>query len=435
MQNARSTALKALYNIEKSGAYINIELKKCLDSAEISDTDKRLATEICHGTVKYKINLDFYIKNASSIKINKISPYVKIILRMGVYQIKYMDKIPVSAAVNESVKLAKRYGGARSGGFVNAVLKKIANSEIEYPKDRAEFLSVKYSYPIELCEKYISDFGFDFAKDIMEKSLERPKIYIRVNTLKISVDDFLKILDGEGIKYEKSALCPDAVRVSNLGLLLKSKHFSDGLFYVQDLSSMLACRILAPKKGASVLDICAAPGGKSTYIAQLMQNSGEIYSSDIYEHKIKLISENAKRLGIDIIKPCINDATAENKAYFDKFDFVLADLPCSGLGIANKKPEIKYSVTQNDISSLADMGLKILNNCAKYVKKGGTLVFSLCTFTKDEGEENVKKFLLQNKNFALEKIDLDMENDGFITFYPHIYGTDGFFTAKFIRID
>ena len=435
MQNARSTALKALYNIEKSGAYINIELKKCLDSAEISDTDKRLATEICHGTVKYKINLDFYIKNASSIKINKISPYVKIILRMGVYQIKYMDKIPVSAAVNESVKLAKRYGGARSGGFVNAVLKKIANSEIEYPKDKAEFLSVKYSYPIELCEKYISDFGFDFTKDIMEKSLERPKIYIRVNTLKISVDDFLKILDGEGIKYEKSALCPDAVRVSNLGLLLKSKHFSDGLFYVQDLSSMLACRILAPKKGASVLDICAAPGGKSTYIAQLMQNSGEIYSSDIYEHKIKLISENAKRLGIDIIKPCINDATAENKAYFDKFDFVLADLPCSGLGIANKKPEIKYSVTQNDISSIADMGLKILNNCAKYVKKGGTLVFSLCTFTKDEGEENVKKFLSQNKNFALEKIDLDMENDGFITFYPHIYGTDGFFTAKFIRID
>lgn len=400
-----------------------------------SDADKRLATEICHGTVKYKINLDFYIKNASSIKINKISPYVKIILRMGVYQIKYMDKIPVSAAVNESVKLAKRYGGARSGGFVNAVLKKIANSEIEYPKDKAEFLSVKYSYPLELCEKFISDFGFDFAKDIMEKSLERPKIYIRVNTLKISVDDFLKILDGEGIKYEKSALCPDAVRVSNLGLLLKSKHFSDGLFYVQDLSSMLACRILAPKKGASVLDICAAPGGKSTYIAQLMQNDGEIYSSDIYEHKIKLISENAKRLGIDIIKPCISELRRRIRRYFDKFDFVLADLPCSGLGIVNKKPEIKYSVTQNDISNLADMGLEILNNCAKYVKKGGTLVFSLCTFTKDEGEENVKKFLSQNKNFALEEIDIDIENDGFITFYPHIYGTDGFFTAKFIRID
>lgn len=435
MQNARLTALKALYNIEKSGAYINIELKKCLDSAEISDEDKRLATEICHGALKYKINLDFYIKNASSIKINKISPYVKIILRMGVYQIKYMDKIPVSAAVNESVKLAKRYGGVRSGGFVNAVLKKIAISEIEYPKDKAEFLSVKYSYPLELCEKFISDFGFDFAKDIMEKSLERPKIYIRVNTLKISVDDFLKILDGEGIKYEKSTLCADAVRVSNLGFLLKSKYFSDGLFYVQDLSSMLACKILAPKKGASVLDICAAPGGKSTYIAQLMQNDGEIYSSDIYEHKIKLISENAKRLGIDIIKPCLNDATAVNKAYFDKFDFVLADLPCSGLGIVNKKPEIKYSVTQNDIASLADMGLKILNNCAKYVKKGGTLVFSLCTFIKDEGEENVKKFLLQNKNFELKKIGINIQNDGFITFYPHIYDTDGFFAAKFIRID
>ena len=435
MQNARLTALKALYNMEKSGAYINIELKKCLDNSDLSDADKRLATEICHGSVKYKINLDFYIKKTSSIKINKISPYVKIILRMGIYQIKYMDKIPVSAAVNESVKLAKRYGGSRSGGFVNAVLKKIADYEIEYPTEKAEFLSVKYSYPLELCKKFIADFGFDFAKDLMQKSLERPKMYIRVNTLKISADDFLKILCENGIDYEKSPLCADAVRVSNLGFLLKSKYFSDGLFYVQDLSSMLACRILSPEKGASVLDICAAPGGKSTYIAQIMENCGEIYSSDIYDHKLKLIAQNAARLGIDIIKPCKCDATVFNEEYGDKFDFVLADLPCSGLGIVNKKPEIKYSVTENDISSLADMGLKILNNCAKYVKKGGTLVFSLCTFTKEEGEENVKKFLAENKNFALDKINLDIQNDGFITFYPHIYDTDGFFTAKFIRID
>ena len=390
-KSERELALAILLEVEK-GEKSHLVLRSVLEKYQYLDKQERaFLTRLTEGTIERTLELDYIINQYSKTKVQKMKPVIRNILRMAVYQIKYMDKIPVSAAVNESVKLAKRYGGARSGGFVNAVLKKIANSEIEYPKDKAEFLSVKYSYPIELCEKYISDFGFDFAKDIMEKSLERPKIYIRVNTLKISVDDFLKILDGEGIKYEKSALCPDAVRVSNLGLLLKSKHFSDGLFYVQDLSSMLACRILAPKKGASVLDICAAPGGKSTYIAQLMQNSGEIYSSDIYEHKIKLISENAKRLGIDIIKPCINDATAENEGYFDKFDFVLADLPCSGLGIVNKKPEIKYSVTKNDISSLADMGLKILNNCAKYVKKGGTLVFSLCTFTKDEGEENVKK--------------------------------------------
>lgn len=435
MQNARSVALKALYNIEKMGAYINIELKKCLDSAEISDNDKRLATEICHGVVKYKINLDFFVKNASSIKLNKISPYIKIILRMGVYQIKYMDKIPNSASVNESVKLARRYGGAKSAGFVNAVLRKIINTDFEYPKDKAQFLSVKYSYPLELCNKFSNDFGFDFTKNLMEKSVERPKIYIRVNTLKISVCDFLKILDDENIEYEKSLLCPDAVCIKGLGYLLKSKYFDDGLFYVQDLSSMLSCVILNPKKGACVMDICAAPGGKSTYIAQLMQNCGSVLSCDIYDHKLKLISDNAKRLGIDIINVCKNDALCENKEYFEKFDYVLADLPCSGLGIVGKKPEIKYSVTPGGIKTLAENALKMLDISAKYVKKGGTLVFSLCTFTKEEGEENVKKFLEKNKNFALEKIDLNVGNNGFITFYPHIFETDGFFAAKFVRID
>lgn len=435
MQNARSVALKALYNIEKMGAYINIELKKCLDSAEISDNDKRLATEICHGVVKYKINLDFFVKNASSIKLNKISPYIKIILRMGVYQIKYMDKIPNSASVNESVKLARRYGGAKSAGFVNAVLRKIINTDFEYPKDKAQFLSVKYSYPLELCNKFLNDFGFDFTKNLMEKSVERPKIYIRVNTLKISVSDFLKILDDENIEYEKSSLCPDAVCIKGLGYLLKSKYFDDGLFYVQDLSSMLSCIILNPEKGASVMDICAAPGGKSTYIARLMQNCGSVLSCDIYDHKLKLISDNAKRLGIDIINVCKNDALCENKEYFEKFDYVLADLPCSGLGIVGKKPEIKYSVTPGGIKDLAENALKMLDISAKYVKKGGTLVFSLCTFTKEEGEENVKKFLEKNKNFALEKIDLNIENNGFITFYPHIFETDGFFAAKFVRID
>lgn len=435
MQNARNIALTALYNIEKKSAYINVELKKCLDNAEMSPADKRLVTEICHGVVKYKINLDFFIKKVSSIRLNKISPYVKNILRMGIYQIKYMDKIPKSAAVNESVKLARRFGGAKSAGFVNAVLRKIAAADFEYPATKEEFLSVKYSYPIFLCEKFIADYGYDFAEKIMAKSLERPQIYIRVNTLKISVENFLKILENESIEYKTTNFCEDAVCVSGIGKILKSKYFDEGYFYVQDLSSMLACRILNPQKGARVMDVCAAPGGKSTYIAQLMENEGEVFSFDIYDHKIKLISENARRLGIDIIKAEKNDALLENGDFFEKFDFVLADLPCSGLGIVNKKPEIKYSVSESSISSLANMGLKILNIAAKYVKKGGTMVFSLCTFTKEEGEENVKKFLAQNKNFALEKIDLDIENNGFITFYPHILETDGFFAAKFKRID
>lgn len=436
MANAREVALKVLYAAHKEGAYINIELNKKISESKLSGADKRLVTEICHGVLKYKITLDYIIRKNSSLRLNKIASYVLNVLRMGIYQIKFMDKIPDSAAVNESVFLARKYGGGKSAGFVNAVLRAVIKNEIEYPKNEIEFLSVKYSYPLWLCERFIDTYGFEFSKAFMEKSIERPRLSIRVNTLKISVDDFIEKAESIGVICKKSKHCNVGLYVSELGNLLESDLFKDGFFYVQDIASMLVCDILNPKEGDTVIDVCAAPGGKTTYIAEKMKNRGKVFAFDIYEHKIKLIEDNAKRLGIDIIYPMVSDASKENVLFLDACDAVLVDAPCSGLGIVGKKPDIKYNITEEGIKNLADISFDILNKSAKYVKKGGYLVFSLCTITKEESVNNVMKFLNENKNFRLERIDFaDIENEGYITLYPNVHNTDGFFAAKFVRID
>lgn len=436
MPNAREVALKVLYAAHKEGAYINIELNKKMSEIKLSNVDKNLVTEICHGVLKYKITLDYIIRKNSSLRLNKIAAYVLNVLRMGVYQIKFMDKIPESAAVNESVSLARKYGGGKSAGFVNAVLRAVIRNEIEYPKNGIEYLSVKYSYPLWLCQRFVDTYGFEFSKAFMEKSIERPKLSIRVNSLKISVDDFICESEKLGVKCKKSKHCSAGLYVSELGTLLESDLFKEGMFYVQDIASMLVCDILNPKEGDSVIDVCAAPGGKTTYIAEKMKNNGKVFAFDIYEHKIKLIEDNAKRLGINIIYPMVSDASKENLIFKDSCDLVLVDAPCSGLGIIAKKPDIKYNITEEGIKNLADISYDILNKSAGYVKKGGHLVFSLCTITKEESINNVMKFLNENKNFKLEKIDLDgIENEGYVTLYPNVHNTDGFFAAKFIRID
>ncbi len=436
MPNAREIALKVIYAVDKDGAYINVELNKRLGEFNLTELDKRFITEICHGVLKHKLTLDYFIKKNSSLRLNKIATYVLNVLRMGIYQIKFMDKVPDNAAVNESVKLARKFGGGKSAGFVNAVLRAVIRNEIEYPKNEVEYLSVKYSYPIWLCQRFIDAYGFDFAKEYMQKSLERQKNSVRVNTLKISPDKFLELCKALGVDAKISEHCKNGVYVSDLGVLLNSKLFEDGMFYVQDIASMIVCDILNPKKGSTVIDVCSAPGGKTTYIAEKMQNDGKVFAFDIYEHKIKLIEDNAKRLGINIIYPKLYDASKENALFKNMCDFVLVDAPCSGLGIVNKKPDIKYNITEEGIKNLANISYDILNTSAKYVKKSGYLVFSLCTITKEESVNNVMKFLNENKNFKLEKIDcVDIENDGYITLYPNVHGTDGFFAAKFVRID
>ena len=437
--NPRNTALKILYDVETDLSYLNLKLKSAFENAELTSVDKRFITELVHGVVKMKINLDYIISKFSKLKLKKISPWVINILRMGVYQIYYMDKVPTSAAVNESVKLAKKYANQGAVGFVNGTLRAISKCDkIEYPNDKTEFLSVKYAFPMWICKRWINDFGFVKAENIMISSNGRPNVYFRTNNLKTDVVSLKKKLEDEGVicdiyqndclKNIDYCLVPD--KTGNISSL---DAYKKGLFYVQDVGAAEIVEVLAPEKGETIIDMCAAPGGKTTHIAEKMDNEGKIYAFDVYEHKIKLISDNAKRLGITIIDASLGDGLIYNENLSEIADRVLVDAPCSGLGIISRKPDIKYLRKEEDIESLADISYNILLNASKYVKKGGTIVFSTCTIDKVENENVIDKFLAENKEFYLDPIiEYDNVNKGYITLYPS-KDNDGFFICRIKR--
>lgn len=418
---ARHAALTALYEIEYGGAYSNIALKDVLKKAELSSRDSALATAIVYGVVANKRLLDNMIEKLSSIKIKKLSKYILLIVRMGIYQLKFMDKIPASAAVNESVKLAKRYGHRASSGYVNGILHRAAETYFEIPDD----ISVKLSFSNDNAKRLMKDYP-ECAEEIMLALNRKPKLTVRVNKLKTTKEELLKI-DG----MEESGFA-DALFCRNIDIG-KSKEYKDGLFTVQDISPMIACKVLAPKKGERVIDLCAAPGGKTTYIAEMMENDGEILAFDIHEHRTELIDKNAKRLGIDIIKTKTADATVFDKELEGRADRILLDVPCSGLGIARRKPELKY---KTDNENLPEIQLAILENGAKYVKNGGEIVYSTCTLFKDENERVVEKFLERNKSFELVSFEellpkgLSEDKKGMMTILPNKLDMDGFFVAK-----
>lgn len=437
--NPRNTALKILYDVETDLSYLNLKLKSALENDELSNVDKRFITELVHGTVKLKINLDYIISKFSKLKLKKISPWVINILRMGVYQIFYMDKVPSSAAVNESVKLAKKYANQGAVGFVNGTLRAISKCEnIEYPKDKYEYLSAKYSYPMWICKRWVDDFGFEKAEMIMIESNDRPNVYFRANTLKTDVNSLKESLEDEGVhcdvyvnetlKNVNYCLVPD--KTGNISAL---DAYKNGLFYVQDVGASEIVEVLAPKKGETIIDMCAAPGGKTTHIAEKMGSEGKIFAFDVYDHKIKLINDNAKRLGISIIDAKIGDGLVYNENLTEIADRVLVDAPCSGLGIISRKPDIKYLRNEEDIESLANISFDILRNASGYVKKGGTIVFSTCTIDKQENENVIEKFLANNEEFYLDPItEYDDKNKGYITLYPS-KSNDGFFICRIKR--
>ena len=435
MKNARDLAMHILYDIEYNGAYSNMALKNAfLKNRDISLVDKGFVTRLVYGVVSRKLTLEYIISQYSKIKLKKISKYILIILKMGIYQLEFMDKVPDSAAVNESVKLAKRYGHGARAGFVNGLLHTVIKNKVKYPDDEILRLSYEYSYPENLIKKWCDDFGFDFTKELISKMNEDAKITLRVNTEKTTAEELVK--ENENFKisplYENALIC-DGFDVGN------SDVYKSGKVIAQDISAMMASLVLSPKRGEKVLDICAAPGGKTTHIAQLMNNTGEVVACDIHEHKIKIIEENAKRMGFDIIKPKLMDATKLNEEFLEQFDKVLADVPCSGYGIIRRKPDIKWkNENTDDICAIAK---EILTNASKYVRIGGELVFSTCTINKEENEERFKEFLKDNKNFEIvditEYLPLELRHEtaknGYVTFYPNTDSVDGFFIAKMKR--
>ena len=434
----RELALKILYDVEKNGAYLNISFQNHTNEAGISERDAALIKELTYGVVKYKLTLDAVIARFSSVKLKKLAPFVLCILRMGVYQLYFMDKIPESAAVNESVKLAGRYAG-KSRGFVNAVLRRTTQEEFLLPEGTTpEALSVRYSHPLPLVLWLIETFGAERAETLMAENNRAPSVCLRVNTLKTDSDAFIQRLEGEGVTVSKGKLTDCAVLLESGGVA-KLASYREGLFTIQDQSAQLAALALAPKPGERVYDVCAAPGGKTTHLAEMMENRGEILALDFYGERLKAIEKTAERLGISIIRT--READASLYPFEAMADRILIDAPCSGLGVIRRRPDIKYKAELTDFDELCDIQKKILDHCAGYLKPGGTMVYSTCTVNPAENEGQIQEFLKNHRDFSLMAIDSphilgrakETLAGGMGTFYPEREGGDGFFIAKLRR--
>ena len=411
MANARKTAVKVLVKIEKEGTYSNLGVAEALKNSELNLQDKSLATAIIYGVLDRKITLDYILSKFLKTPINKTAPFTLMVLRSALYQIKYMDKIPESAAVNEAVKIMKSSKFSRNSGFVNGVLRSVLRTEVEIPKgDSAEDLSVRYSCPLWIVESFLKDYGLADTKALLEESLKPAPTVLRINTVKADISEIEKEYE---IK-ENSIELTKGIDISN------SELYKKGLVYAQDYASQRAVEILSPKSGDRVLDVCSAPGGKAFTMANLMGNKGEIIACDLYPHRVELIERTAKRLGLDIIKTAVADATRYNPK-LGEFDCVLCDVPCSGLGVIRRKPEIKYNALPC-LEELKNIQLSILKNAVKYLKKGGKLLYSTCTLRREENEKLVISF--QKEYNDLCKV---YEH----TFMPHKDGTDGFYCALF----
>lgn len=414
MANARKIAVDALLRVERDGAYSNLLLGQLLSASSATREDKALASAIFYGVLDRLITLDYYINKLSKLPVKKLQPLTRQVLRSAIYQIYFMDKIPDSAAVNEAVKLIKKSRENKNSGYVNAVLRNAVASRFELPQGSDLYsLSVRYSCPQWILRDIIKDYGVEITEGILSAYLLPSKVSVRVNTLKITAEELKNKLKEQGISIRDNGL-ENSFEFCNGIDFSGNALFNNGLFYIQDISSQNCALSLSAIKGERILDVCAAPGGKSFTIAQDMEDCGEIVSCDLYNNRVSLINQGAQRLGINCIKAMQNDASRFNPD-LGQFDAVLCDVPCSGFGVIRRKPEIKYKPI-DDFQSLTELQLNILNTSSLYVKSGGRLLYSTCTIRKAENEEIVNCFLSENKNFKCEYMHTDIpsgDNDGF----------------------
>ncbi len=442
--SARKIAYEILMDIEVNNNYSNISLNSHLSKAKVDNRDKGLITELVYGVIEKKRYIDYIINKVSKIKVRKMENSVKIAIRLGVYQIVFLDRIADYAAINESVDIIKKID-KRASGFVNAILRNVVRKKDDICKindNTTENIAIKYSYEKWIVDRLIGEHGLARAKSILESLSERPKLYLRINKSKMDgfddIDEFAEFiiaqLEKEGIKAKRSEFLEEAIQADNFKNIEANKLFKMGYISVQDISSMLVSKALNPKENSKVLDLCAAPGGKTTHIAELMNNTGLVLSQDIYDHKIKMIKWYANRLGLNNIKVEKADALSLCEEYKGKFDYVLSDVPCSGMGIVRRKPEIKYK-TEEEVNKLPDIQLSILRNAAEYVKEGGVLVYSTCTIFKEENMGIIYRFLSENQDFSLDSIEnLNLDSStldsGYINIYPDEFEMDGFFICR-----
>lgn len=435
-KSARQIAFEILLKIENDNAYSNIAVDSAIKAYNPNSTDCAFISRLVYGVVERKITLDYAISKYLNSSLNRLKKPVLVALRLGAYQILFADKIPQSAAVNESVKIVKDNKCGFASGMVNAVLRKIANDGLSFSEDmsESELISVTYSVPKDFANLIIHHYGLDNAKKFFSCALESKKIYIRVNTVKITPENLKKELENEGVCVKETVLT-DAFEITFNGAVYNLEAYKNGYFHVEDISSQLCVKALELFEGATAIDVCAAPGGKSFAIAECMNNNGTLYSCDIYPQRTDLVTKGAKRLGLDCIKPAVNDASVFNEN-FPLADRVLCDVPCSGLGIIGKKPEIKYKKL-DEIKSLLPIQKTILETSSRYVKVGGRLVYSTCSVNPNENRKICDAFLKEHGEFksvrVLPEVERTVDEGDYLTLFPHTNNCDGFFIAAFIK--
>lgn len=418
---AREAAVKSLLKM-KSGKYTNLEVNATLTRADMSGADRGLYTALVYGVCERIITLDKVIEKYSKVPLSKIDPEALAALRLGIYQLAFMSKIPDHAAVDESVTLA----GRKAGGFVNALLRSFIRDEKKLPlpdKESEDYISVAYSVPRELCDRFVKWYGKDCAEKIFAAFLENDKITLHVNTLKITPEEACEKLGATPSPLARDCICTESFEGVSEGI-------EAGLWFVQDEASALAAEVLAPKAGETVIDTCACPGGKSFATALGMENCGTLRSFDIHDNKLSLINKGAKKLGIEIIETAARDARKPDPDLIGKADRVLCDAPCSGLGVIGKKPDIKYK-DLSTVDNLPAIQYDVLCGAAQYVKAGGALVYSTCTLNPEENFAVCEKFLSEHPDFSLEPFSWAKgECSGSLTLFPHTDKTDGFYICK-----
>ena len=427
MKTARQITLDLLIRMDTQGAYSNIILDHAFTQNDADRRDKAFSAALFYGVLERRMTLDYLIRYYSGIEFDKIKTAVVEILRMGFYQLLFMNSVPDSAAVNESVALCDYCNSTKAKGYVNAILRTFLRNEkqIDYGNLTGEAkLSIEYSCPKWLVKKWNSELGEQRAMQMINSCFGRPPIYARVNTVRYTVDDVIGELESEGISAAKNSLIDACIELANTKGIEQSSAYKKGMFHIQDISSQICCKIAAPVFNETVVDLCSAPGGKTFTCAEIMNDRGRIYSYDLYDGKVSVIANTAKRLGLTIITAAENDATKFNPD-IPKADRVICDVPCSGFGIIRRKPEIRYKELDS-VKDFPDIQYNILSVSSKYLKKGGLIVYSTCTLNKKENEKVVKRFLDNNDNFKIikQQTDFQSENSG-----------DGFYYACMNRID
>lgn len=428
MDKVRLSATKIIYDVTANGAYSNVALAQMLRQEKFSDLDRKFCTELVYGTIKAGASLDWKISKYLNRPLAKVDKKILAVLRVGMYQIFFLDRVPNSAAVNESVELSKKFCGLGASKFVNGVLRSAVRepNKSDFPTgDDLQSLALRTFHPLWLVKLFVEEFGLDAAKKILDFDNTDPPLCLRVNCLKTTREKVLEELNKFGLQAGPSTFAPEGIICRGHSALDKFQPLREGLCQVQDESSMTAARILNPKAGEFVIDCCAAPGGKSTHLAELMNNRGRIIAADIYETKLEHIKQNAERLGIKIIEPLLIDARELGNKFTAQADKVLVDAPCSGLGVLRRKADLRWRKILNELKDLPTLQGEILSSAAKTLKRGGTLLYSTCTITRRENQEVVDKFLSEHEDFQLVEMQ---------TLLPHVTNTDGFFYAKLIKI-